>query len=50
MKNVLNILGRFNDFVIPTDNSGNAPVQFEAMQGQQIDPQTDAMENSIHGS
>ena len=44
MKNVLNILGRFNDFVIPTDNSGNAPVQFEVMQGQQIDPQTDLME------
>ena len=44
MKNVLNILGRFNDFVIPTDNSGNSPVQFEVMQGQQIDPQTDLME------
>ena len=44
MKNVLNILGRFNDFVIPTDNSGNAPVQFEVMQGQNIDPQTDLME------
>ena len=44
MKNVLNILGRFNDFVIPTDNSGNAPVQFEVMQGQNIDPQTELMD------
>lgn len=44
MKNVLNILGRFNDFVIPTDSSGNAPVNFEVMQGQQIDPQTELME------
>lgn len=44
MKNVLNIIGRFNDFVIPTDSSGNAPVNFEVMQGQQIDPQTELME------
>lgn len=44
MKNVLNIIGKFNDFVIPTDSSGSSPVQFEVMQGQQIDPQTDLME------
>ena len=44
MKNVLNIIGRFNDFVIPTDSSGNSPVQFEVMQGQQIDPQSELME------
>ena len=44
MKSVLNIVGRFNDFVIPTDSSGNSPVQFEVMQGQNVDPQTDLME------
>lgn len=44
MKNVLNIIGKFNDYVIPTDASGNAPVQFEVMQGQNIDPQTELME------
>lgn len=44
MKNVLNIIGKSNDFVIPTDSSGSSPVQFEVMQGQQIDPQTDLME------
>lgn len=42
---VLNILGRFNDFVIPTGPNGDAPVQFEVMQGQDIDPQTDMMQN-----
>ena len=46
MKNVLNIIGRFNDFVIPVGPSGDAPVQFEIMQGQNIDPQTDLM-NSL---
>ena len=46
MKNVLNIIGRFNDFVIPVGPSGDAPVQFEIMQGQDIDPQTDLM-NSL---
>ena len=41
---VLNIIGRFNDFVIPMSANGDAPVQFEIMQGQSIDPQTDLME------
>ena len=41
---VLNILGRFNDFVIPTGPNGDAPVQFEVMQGQSVDPQSDLME------
>lgn len=41
---VLNIIGRFNDFVIPMNSSGEAPVQFEVMQGQNIDPQTELME------
>lgn len=41
---VLNIIGRFNDFVIPTSPNGDAPVQFEVMQGQDIDPQTDFMQ------
>lgn len=46
MRNVLNILGKFNDFVIPVGPSGDAPVQFEIMQGQNIDPQTELM-NSL---
>ena len=41
---VLNIIGKFNDFVIPMNSSGEAPVQFEIMQGQNIDPQTELME------
>lgn len=31
MNNVLNVIGRFNDFVIPMNSSGDAPIQFEVM-------------------
>lgn len=34
---MLNMVGRFNDYVIPVSPSGDSPVQFEVMQGQQID-------------
>lgn len=44
INNVLNITGRFNDFVIPTNSSGEAPVQFEVMPGQDIQTPTELME------
>ncbi len=44
INNVLNITGRFNDFVIPTNASGEAPVQFEVMPGQEVNVPTELME------
>lgn len=44
MNTILNITGRFNDFVIPVGPSGDAPVQFEVMQGQNFDPNTELLE------
>ena len=44
INNVLNITGRFNDFVIPTNASGDPPVQFEVMPGQDIQTPTELME------
>lgn len=44
MNTVLSITGRFNDFVIPVGPSGDAPVQFEVMQGQEFNPQTELMD------
>jgi len=41
---VLNQTGRFNDYVIPTTASGDYPIQFEVMQGQQVDFDNDFME------
>lgn len=43
MNNVLSLTGRFNDYVIPVGPSGDAPVQFEVMQGQEFNPQTELM-------
>ena len=42
---VLNITGRFNDYVIPTNASGDPPVQFEVMPGQDIKTPTELMES-----
>lgn len=41
INSMLNIVGRFNDYVIPVSQSGDAPVQMEVMQGQQIDTKPD---------
>jgi hypothetical protein len=43
MGNVLNIIGRFNDLVIPRSSSGDAPVEFEVIPGQQIEVKSDLM-------
>ena len=44
INNVLNITGRFNDYVIPTNASGDPPIQFEVMPGQNIETPTELME------
>ena len=44
INNVLNITGRFNDFVIPTNASGEPPINFEVMPGQDIQTPTELMD------
>jgi len=44
MNNILNIVGKFNDYIIPVGPSGESPIQFEVMQGQDIQTPTDLME------
>ena len=44
MNNILNIVGKYNDYIIPVGPSGDPPIQFEVMQGQQIESPTDLME------
>lgn len=44
MNNVLNLVGRFNDYVIPVGQSGESPIQFEVMQGQDINTNTDLLD------
>lgn len=44
MNNILNIVGKYNDYIIPLGQSGDAPIQFEVMNGQDIQTPTDIME------
>lgn len=43
INHILNITGRFNDYVIPTGPNGEAPINFEVMQGQQVELKTELM-------
>lgn len=44
LTNILNVIGRFNDYIIPVGPSGDSPISFEVMQGQDIQTPTDLME------
>lgn len=44
INNILNIIGRFNDYVIPVSQGGDSPIQFEVMPGQDIQPPTEIMD------
>lgn len=54
LNTILNITGRFNDFVIPKNQNGESPIEFEVMQGQQIEYKTELMnaleEMAINGT
>ena len=43
INNIMNITGQFNDYVIPKSSNGQPPVEFEVMQGQQIEYKTELM-------
>ena len=44
MNNILNIVGKYNDYIIPVGPSGDSPISFEIMQGQNIETPTDLMD------
>jgi len=44
LNNILGITGRYNDYVIPTSNGGERPIEFEIVSGQDIDTNDDFME------
>lgn len=44
MNSILNITGRFNDFVIPVGPSGDSPIQFEVMPGQDFQSDNELMD------
>ena len=52
INNILGIVGRFNDYVVPTGPNGEAPIRFETMQAQNIETPIDLLtqmeENAIN--
>ena len=44
MNSILGITGKYNDYIIPIGQNGDAPIQMEVMEGQNIDPQTELMD------
>lgn len=44
LETILNITGRFNDYIIPTNSSGDSPINFEIMQGQDIQIKTELLD------
>lgn len=44
IKNLYNLQGSFNDFIIPVGPTGDSPINFEVMQGQDIDTKTELLE------
>ena len=47
MNNILNIVGKYNDYIIPIGPSGDSPISFEVMQGQNIETPTDIMDKML---
>ena len=43
MNNIMNITGRFNDLVIPQNQNGESPINFDILPGQQIEIQNEFM-------
>lgn len=44
INNVLNITGKFNDYIIPMSSSGDSPIDIDVISGQQFDVHTDLMD------
>lgn len=43
INHILNITGMFNDYIIPRSPGGQPPIDFEVMQGQSVEYQTELM-------
>ena len=54
MNNIIGMIGRYNDYIIPVGPSGDSPVSFDTIQGQQIETPKELMdkyeENAINST
>lgn len=44
MNTIFNVIGKYNDHIIPVSQSGDPPIQMEVLQGQNIETPTDLMD------
>ena len=44
MNTIFNVIGKFNDYIVPKSPSGDVPIEFEVLPGQQSDTPTELME------
>ena len=44
MNTIFNVIGKFNDFIVPKSPSGDTPIEFEVLPGQQTETPTELME------
>ena len=44
IQHILNITGQFNDYLIPTTQSGEEPIRMEVLQGQKVELQDELMQ------
>jgi hypothetical protein len=44
MNTIFNVIGKYNDFIIPRSSSGESPIDFEVMQGQNTETPTELMD------
>lgn len=44
LNTIFNVIGKYNDFVIPRSQSGESPIEFEVMPGQQSETPTELMD------
>lgn len=47
LNTIFNTVGKYNDYVIPVGPSGDPPIQFEVMQGQNVETPTDLMDRQL---
>ena len=47
LNTIFNVIGKYNDFVVPVGQSGDSPIDFQILQGEQTETPTDLMDRMI---
>ena len=50
LNTIFNVIGKYNDHVIPLGVNGDPPIQFEVMQGQNVDTPVDLMDRMVQSA